>query len=59
MSGEVHKLRNVLDVKTKEIEALIDQNRGLKRNFDEETHNLRVEINALKDRIVENNDFAN
>lgn len=59
MSGEVHKLRNILDVKTKEIEALIDQNRGLKRNFDEETHNLRVEIAALKDRIADNNAFAN
>ena len=59
MTGEIHKLRNLLDVKTKEIEALIDQNKGLKRNFDDETHNLRVEINLLKDRIAENNEFAN
>lgn len=59
MGGEINKLRNLLDVKTKEIEALIDQNKGLKRNFDEETHNLRVEIASLKDRIGENNEFAN
>lgn len=57
--GEIHKLRGLLDVKTREIEALIDQNRGLKRNFDEETHNLRQEANQLKERIAENNEFAN
>ena len=59
MNGEIHKLRNLLDVKTKEIEALIDQNKGLKRNYDEETHNLRVEVASLKDRIADNNEFAN
>lgn len=59
MSGEIHKLRNLLDVKTKEIEALIDQNRGLKRNYDEEVHNLRHDLQSLKDRIADNNDFAN
>lgn len=59
MGGEIHKLRNLLDVKTREIEALIDQNKGLKINFDEETQNLRAEITALKERIAENNEFAN
>ncbi|KAL4494563.1 hypothetical protein ABPG72_004465 [Tetrahymena utriculariae] len=59
MNGEIHKLRNLLDVKTKEIEALIDQNRGLKRNYEEETHNLRHDLQAMKDRITDNNEFAN
>ncbi len=44
MGGELNKLRNLLDVKTREIEALIDQNRGLKMNFDEENYLLRNEI---------------
>lgn len=59
MAGESLKLRGLLDVKTKEIEALVDQNRGLKLNYDEDSHNLRNEINSLKERIVENNEFAN
>jgi len=59
MAGESLKLRGLLDVKTKEIEALVDQNRGLKLNYDEDSQNLRNEINSLKERIVENNEFAN
>lgn len=59
MAGESLKLRGLLDVKTKEIEALIDQNKGLKLNFDEETKNLRIEIASLKERISENNEFSN
>lgn len=59
MTGELHKLRGLLEVKTREIEALIDQNKGQKRNFDEETHSLRTEMLRLRERIAENNDFAN
>jgi hypothetical protein len=36
MGGELNKLRNLLDVKTREIEALIEQNRGQKNNFEDE-----------------------
>jgi len=39
MAGESLKLRGLLDVKTKEIEALVDQNRGLKSNYDEDSQN--------------------
>lgn len=59
LSGEIYKLRNLLDTKTKEIESLIDQNNGIKTNFDVETHDLRAEIASLKERIAENNVFAN
>ncbi|EGR30632.1 tetrin c, putative [Ichthyophthirius multifiliis] len=59
MSGEINKLRGLLDVKTREIEALIEQNRGQKVNFEEEVGLLRAEIQALKKKIVVNNNFAN
>lgn len=56
--GEAQKLRNLLNVKTREIEALIDQNVGLKNNFEAESRDLRLEISNLRSRIAVNNEYA-
>ncbi len=56
--SEIGKIRNLLDVKNKEIDTLIDQNRGLKVNFDTEKAILRQDICGFKEKIAQSNDFV-
>ena len=53
MEGEINKLRSLLEVKNREIETLIQQNMRLKQNYEAENTELRLEIEALKNKILD------
>ena len=53
MENEIQKLRTLLEVKNREIETLIQQNLRQKQNFEAENTELRVEIEALKNKVLD------
>ena len=53
MEGEINKLRSLLEVKNREIETLIQQNMRLKQNYEAENTELRLEIESLKNKVLD------
>lgn len=55
MENEIKKLKKLLETKNQDIQQLILQNQNQKKNFDFDNDDLKNEIMALKDKLMENN----
>lgn len=55
LETEIRKLKKLLETKNVDIQQLIMQNSNQKKNFDQDSEDLKMEIQVLKEKLLENN----